>query len=101
MTVDLLSDLTLDWSFKVKPWQPNIQILLSQLLLFLEVWIYVQPKYRKSEAVELLMVLDFFKIKLLSTLKHQNLTYLCPKIKFWGVMQCRSFDEVRFQKPLL
>ena len=48
------SDLTLDLSFKVKPGEPNLKVLITPLVFVLEVCI-VKPTYRKSLAGNLLM----------------------------------------------
>ena len=43
----LMSDLTLDPSFKVKGGEPNLKVLITRLLLVPEVW-DGKPTYRKS-----------------------------------------------------
>ena len=50
----MLSDLTLDPSFKVKQGKPNLKVLITRLLLFLEVW-DGKPTHRKSWAGNLLV----------------------------------------------
>ena len=61
------SYLTLDLSFKVKQWLPNLKVLISCLLFVLEVW-DGKPTYRKSWAGSLFLLLDLtldpsFKVK--------------------------------------
>ena len=48
------SHLALDPSFKVKRGQPNLKVLITRLLLFLEVC-NMKQTYRKSRAGNLLM----------------------------------------------
>ena len=52
------SDLTLGPFFKVKRGLPNLKVLITHLLLFLEVW-DGKPTYRKSWAGNLLMWVRF------------------------------------------
>ena len=64
----MLSDLTLDPSFKVKRRSPKLKVLITRLLLVLEVW-DGEPTYSKSWAGNLLIWSDltlgpFFKVKL-------------------------------------
>ena len=63
----MLSELTLDPSFKVKRGQPNLKVLITLLLLILEVW-DGKPTYGKSWAGNLLAWSDltlgpYFKVK--------------------------------------
>ena len=63
----MLSDLTLDPSFKVKQGHPNLKVLITHLFLVLEDS-NVKPTYRKSWAGTLLMWSDLtvgpsFKVK--------------------------------------
>ena len=53
----MLSDLTLDPSFKVKQGQRNLKVPITCLLLVLEVW-DGKPSYRKSWAVNFLVWSD-------------------------------------------
>ena len=53
----LMSDLTLDPSFKVKRGWPNLKLLITRLLLVLEVW-DGKPTYRKSWAGNLFVWSD-------------------------------------------
>ena len=64
----VVSDLTLDQSFKVKLWRVNVKVVLSRLFLVLQVS-NVQSTFRKPYAVNLLVMSDFtldlsFKVKL-------------------------------------
>ena len=64
----VMSDLTLDPSFKVKLWRVSIKVPLSCLLLVLEVC-NVQSTFRKPYALHLLVMSNFtldrsFKVKL-------------------------------------
>ena len=63
----ILSDLTLDPSFKVKRGQPNFKVLRTRLLLIVQVW-NGKPTYKQSWAGNLLMQSDLtldhsFKVK--------------------------------------
>ena len=63
----MLSDLTLDPSFKVKCGYPYLKVLIPRLLLILQVW-DGKPTYRKSWAGNILMWSDLtldpsFKVK--------------------------------------
>ena len=51
------SDFTLDPSLKVKRGEPNLEVLITCLLLVLEVW-DGKPTYRKSWAGNLLVSAD-------------------------------------------
>ena len=53
----MLSDLTLDPSFKVKWGEPKLKVLITRLLSVLEVW-DGKPTYRKSWAGNLLVWSD-------------------------------------------
>ena len=63
----VLSDLTLDPSFKVKRAEAKLKVLITRLLLVLEVW-DGKPTYRKPWAENLLVWSDLtldpsFKVK--------------------------------------
>ena len=111
----VVSDLTLDCSFKVKQRWARIKVLITCLLLFLEVC-DVQSILRKSYAANLLVVSDLtldrsFKVKIEWVRIKVPITRLSLVLEVCNIQSlnqplgslfCESFGGVRFDLgPLL
>ena len=78
------SDLTLDYSFKVKRGQPNLKVLITRLLLVIEVWDVI-PTCRISWAGNLLMWSD---LTLSPSFKVKRWFTDFGELSFWWIQIC-------------